>query len=162
MQTPCILPFPLRPNHCVSSSHLMNLRSSSLHRELLLSLKTFACVTGVAAVKSTKSNLNIRIPRSYQYCSKFMKSGRKPPSESDIVHPFDPTESFHCGAALICTSALLPNHIPGRMPFSLQAAIHLSGPVRPIRRAPNAIPSVGRKPEGIHHVVVEMNAELAQ
>src|SRR5215472_3125663 len=85
-------------------------------------------VSAVAASKYAKSNLNMRIPRSYQYCKTFMKSGRKPPSESDIVHPLVPTESFHCGAALICTSALVPNHIPGRTPFFLQAAIQLSGP----------------------------------
>src|SRR6516225_5515898 len=86
------------------------------------------CLSAVAASKYAKSNLNMRIPRSYQYCKTFMKSERKPPSKSDIVHPLVPIESFHCGAALICTSALVPNHIPGRMPFSWQAAIHLSAP----------------------------------
>src|SRR5262249_16451984 len=54
------------------------------------------CVSAVAASKYAKSNLNRRIPRSYQYCKTFMKSGRKPPSESDIVHPLVPTDSFHC------------------------------------------------------------------
>src|ERR1700687_1672146 len=38
----------------------------------------------------------------------------------------------------------------------------LIGTIGPVWRAPGAIASIWREPEGVHHVVVKVNAELAQ
>src|SRR5580700_5441489 len=85
-------------------------------------------VAGVAARKSTKSNLNIRMPWSYQYCSVSMKCGRKPPSKKDISPLFAVSDVCHSGMGLIFTSSFVPNQSPGWMPLSRHFLIHASGP----------------------------------
>src|SRR5216684_1134294 len=85
-------------------------------------------MAGVAASKSAKSNLNMRMPWSYQYCSESIKSGRNPPSENDIDPFFSVSESCHAGAGLILTKAFVPNQRPGRMPLSRHFLIQASGP----------------------------------
>src|SRR6478735_10471427 len=113
----------LRRNAASVSRNAVSLRDRIVAGDCVFS------VCCVAAEKSAKSNLYIRIPRSYQYCNVCMKSGRKPPSYIEAVHFLLLNESFQAGAGSIFTSILVPNHKPGRIPWRRHSAIHLLGPL---------------------------------
>src|SRR5580658_4724228 len=125
-------PKPLKATMTTSGLRLRNFlrasrKASTLRDEISSGVLAFS-VSGVAARKSTKSNLNIWMPRSYQYCIVSMKFGRKPPSKKDISPLFAVSEFCHSGMGLIFTNSFVPNHSPGKIPLSRHFLIHASGP----------------------------------